>query len=84
MAPIFDFQCDKCKKIKEDLVKSDLSDSPVNCGCGGKYSKLMPNRFAFDIIGPGCYMNDYGKHAWKKRMGPEDQAKVLAGEKDPY
>ena len=29
-------------------------------------------------------MNEHGKHAWKKRMSLDDQAKVLTGEKNPY
>jgi hypothetical protein len=52
--------------------------------CGGELEKLFSVQGqSFDIVGY-CYMNEYGKHAWKKNLSPVDQAKVLSGDKDPY
>ena len=45
--------------------------------------KQFSKQFSFDIIGY-CYMNEYGKHAWKKNLSIAQQADVLTGKTDPY
>lgn len=45
---------------------------------------LAGNSIGIDFIGSGFYINDYGKHAWKRNLSQDDQAKVIAGNKDPY
>jgi len=83
--PLFDFFCKKCRYTKEYLVKLDVSDAPKKClKCGGKLVKQLPNRFSMDFIGPGFYINDYGKHNWKKGKSPSQIADVLNNKKDPY
>ncbi len=83
--PIFDFKCDKCRKVIEDLVKSDLSDAPKTCDCGGKYHKQIVDRFSMDFVGSGFYINDYGKHNWKKGKSADQISKILGDpKKGPY
>ena len=86
----FDFKCTECGFKDEYNTGFSVPKSmapPETCPkCGkGKMEKLYtPNtNGGFDILGY-CYMNEYGKHAWKKRMSATDQANVLMGTKDPY
>ncbi len=58
--------------------------APEKCPkCGGKIERGIKNS-GIDFVGPGFYINDYGKHAYKKRMSISEQADVLTGNKDPY
>ena len=86
--PTYDFKCEKCGHVFEEMfVKYDLSNAPKECP---KCKQPDPKRVTtaghggFDCIGPGFYMNDYGKHDWKKNLNKVEQAKVLAGDRDPY
>lgn len=85
--PIFDYTCNKCGYSEEIIVspsvKSVIPDKCPECSVGVMEKQFSVSGQSFDIIG-SCYMNDYGKHAWKKRMSVSDQARVLSGEKDPY
>jgi putative FmdB family regulatory protein len=89
--PINKYKCTECDFSDEYIESFSTSKEnwhPEACPeCGkGKLEKVfdMENSHGgFDIIG-SCYMNDYGKHAWKKRMSAEDAVKVLKDNKDPY
>lgn len=82
--PTYEYQCQKCNLEFEAFdVKYDRSNEPMECPeCQGSIKKMM-SAPSFDIIGY-CYMNEYGKHAWKKNMSQTNQGHVLAGNKDPY
>ena len=83
--PLYEFACTVCKYENEELVKQDLSDAPHFCPkCGAKLEKKFPNRFSMDFIGSGFYVNDYGKHNWKKGKSAGHIADVLNNKKDPY
>jgi len=90
--PINTYKCDKCGFSDEYIESFSVSEDckhPEKCPeCKkGKMEKVfdMANGHGgFDIVGPGCYLNDYGKHAWKKNLSKEDQIKVLKDNKDPY
>jgi len=90
--PCFDFKCDKCGAVMEFNTNKSLPASmkpPEDGICPkcheGKIEQLFsPTGISFDIVGEGCYMNDYGKHAWKKNLSVKEQAEVLSGERDPY
>ena len=83
--PLYDFECLECNKKTEELVKFDLSDVPTKCKfCGGVLKKLISNSFSMDFVGPGFYVNDYGKHNWKAGKSDSDIADVLNNKKDPY
>ena len=82
--PTYDYECKKCGLVFEAFnISYDLKNAPTECPeCNGEIIKLM-SAPAFDIIGY-CYMNEYGKHAWKKHMNKHEKAEVLRGVKDPY
>lgn len=93
--PMYDYKCDSCGFQDEYMVTS-------NAACGkepGKCPKCkkgeMKRQFSvgkslgIDFVGSGFYINDYGKHAWKKNLSDVDKAKVLSPDangqyKDPY
>ena len=89
--PTNTYKCPECD-FKEEYIES-FSTSKENwhpeicpkCNKGTleKVFDMTNSRGGFDIIG-SCYMNDYGKHAWKKNLGIEDQVKVLKENKNPY
>lgn len=89
--PINKYKCLECDFI-EEYVES-FSTSKENwhpeicpkCNKGNleKVFDMSDSHGGFDIIG-SCYLNDYGKHAWKKRMNKEDQVKVLKDNRSPY
>ena len=56
--PIYEYQCDSCSEITEDLQK--ISDPALReCPeCGGKLSKLMSLN-SFHLKGSGWYVTDY-------------------------
>lgn len=85
------YQCAECG-FKEEYIESfsvskDLwhPETCPKCNKGNmeKIFDMDDGKGGFDIIGE-CYMNRWGKHAWKSKMSLDDQAKVIAGEKDPY
>jgi putative FmdB family regulatory protein len=89
---IYDFRCDKCGHIGEYIISPSVKDEiPEKCPkCNdGNFVKQFPNSFAFDIVG-SCYMNDYGKHAWKKGKTDSQISDYLVPDKatgkykDPY
>jgi len=87
--PMFDFKCNKCgfKDEFQDGVNVPPSlkvpEKCPKCNEGLLEKQFSPGGQSFDIIG-SCYMNDYGKHAWKKNMNTVEKAAVLAGNKNPY
>ena len=90
--PIFDYKCGDCEFRDEYLVSLGTVDAkePKECPkCGGGMEKVSPLvckdcEVGLSLIGPGFFVNDYGKHAWKKNMNISDQAQVLTGDKAPY
>jgi predicted nucleic acid-binding Zn ribbon protein len=89
--PINHYKCNECD-FEEDYVESisvpkSMFHPEICPQCNtGKLEKVFDmnnGSGGFDIVGY-CYMNEYGKHNWKKNLNLSDQAKVLAGEKDPY
>ena len=93
--PLKDFKCNKCDFTDEYLIGATVKEGaePIDCPkCKeGKMEKIWSTgkSIGIDFVGPGFYINDYGKHAWKKRMNDEDLAKVLTPDhngnyKDPY
>jgi len=89
--PINTYACSECD-FKEEYVESfSISKDqwhPEECpkykkGTLEKVFDMTDSRGGFDIIG-SCYMNDHGKHAWKKRLSDEDKVKVLRDNKSPY
>jgi hypothetical protein len=89
--PINKYSCKKCGFEEEYVESISVSKEclhPENCPkCNeGKLEKIEDwtnSHGGFDIIG-SCYMNDHGKHAWKKKMNMDERVKVLTGEKTPY
>ena len=57
--PIYEFQCNKCLKIKELLI-TNHDPIPVKCACSGSYKKLISHS-SFVLKGTGWYATDYAK-----------------------
>ena len=64
--PIFEFQCDKCKKIIEKIVQSNSAneeeftvDEPCECG-NNTFNKIMSSS-SFHLKGSGWAASGYQK-----------------------
>jgi len=87
----FDYKCDKCNEIMEFFESSALPKSmkvPEDGVCPkckeGKLEKLF-NVSGIDFDpGKGSYSYEWGKHNWKRKLGPAKSAEVLMGARDPY
>jgi putative FmdB family regulatory protein len=57
--PIYEYQCNACGQISEELQK--FSDPPLTTcrHCQGKLSKLISHS-AFHLKGGGWYVSEYG------------------------
>lgn len=93
--PTYDYMCRVCSFVNEYCTNKSMPKSMQppedgkcpRCGAGDVANPAMEKQFSptgisFDVI--GGYDYQYGKKAWKKNMNTLDQAKVLAGEKNPY
>jgi putative FmdB family regulatory protein len=56
--PLYEYQCDSCKKVLEVMQK--FSDAPLDAcpECGGPVAKLM-SMSSFALKGSGWYTTDY-------------------------
>lgn len=83
--PTFDYKCCDCGKTVE--IITTIKKPPKKCEvCGGKMEKLFsPNEnIGIDFIGSGFYINDHGKHNWKKGKSDSEIADILNSDKSPY
>jgi len=86
-----DYLCPKCGFKKEYNNSFSLPEDfhpPKDLKCPKCNEGILERvcstqRQSFDIVG-WCYMNEYGKHAWKKNLPLTEQARVLTRERDPY
>ncbi|MBC7386679.1 MAG: zinc ribbon domain-containing protein [Cryobacterium sp.] len=69
--PMYEYRCENCEKISEELQK--FSDLPLTdcelCGTKGSLSKLI-SKSSFALKGTGWYTTDY-----KKSSAPSENAK---------
>ncbi len=87
--PLNDYKCIDCGHKDTELQNykdGELTPKITECPkCKSKqYNKLFPNSFSFDLIGPGFYINDHGKHNWKKGKSDTQISDVIGGDVDPY
>ena len=90
--PINAYKCSDCD-FKEEYIESfSVSKEqwhPEFCPkCQeGKLEKvfdLAGHSIAIDFVGPGFFINDYGKHNWRLGKTKEQISKVLANQATPY
>ncbi|TAK06554.1 MAG: zinc ribbon domain-containing protein [Candidatus Manganitrophaceae bacterium] len=64
--PIYEYECEKCKKQFEVLQK--LSDPPIaSCSsCGGNVHKIISSPSGLLFKGSGWYVTDYARKGAKK------------------
>ena len=77
--PIYEYQCDSCTAITEDLQR--FSDPPLEeCPeCGGVLSKLMSLN-SFHLKGSGWYVTDYtNKNSPRASESTDSIAKSASG-----
>jgi putative FmdB family regulatory protein len=80
--PIYEYQCQKCSKVTEELAK--FSDPPRRkCPhCGGKVEKLM-SLGSFHLKGSGWYVTDYkGKNSSTAETPKADKAEKTETKKE--
>jgi putative FmdB family regulatory protein len=77
--PIYEYQCDACGQISEEIQK--FSDPPLtSCRhCQGNLAKLISHS-AFHLKGGGWYVSEYGN---KKPNSATAAAEPAAPEKKP-
>lgn len=75
--PIYEYECQKCKKVHEKMQK--FSDPPLKkCPeCGSKVEKLM-SLSSFALKGEGWYTTDYKR---KKEEKPKKESSSEPKEK---
>jgi rubredoxin len=91
--PAYNYKCSDCDFLNEYNTNESLPKSlhpPEDMIC----PKCKTGKLEIDTVSsmtgisfdPGrfSYEYEYGKKAWKKNMSVSDQAKVLAGTKNPY
>jgi len=96
---IFDFKCSnaECQFIDEYIIGVSTPktlEPPKECPkCKqGIMEKQFSStsRVGFDLVGAGFYVNDYGKHNWKKGKSAQEISTYLTPDretgryKDPY
>ena len=93
MAGIADYKCDKCGFMDEYIDSISVAEKPPEIcpKCNeGKMEKQFGFNGGIDFVGPGFYINDHGKHNWKKGKTDAQIADCLAPDKvtgkykDPY
>lgn len=69
--PVYEYICDRCEKVTEEMQK--FSDAPLTdceaCGEKGKLRKLI-SRSSFALKGTGWYTTDYKKSSAPKAADP--------------
>lgn len=59
--PIFEYECEKCKKITEKYVMTNYENEYTICnGCGNKAKKIISNS-TFVLKGGGWFAEGYSK-----------------------
>jgi len=94
--PIFDFKCSKCgfqdEYIESFSVPKEMKAPKIcpKCNEGEMEKQFSSKNIGIDFIGSGFFINDYGKHNWKKGKTPDQIADYLVPDKttgrykDPY
>jgi len=60
--PIYEYECQKCRKITEIRHMVDCKVSRKHEGCGGIMKKIISQIGGFIFRGAGFYRNDYPKN----------------------
>lgn len=88
--PIYEYECEQCKKRVELLQR--LSDPPLEIcpSCGGKVHKMVSSPAGLVFKGTGWYVTDYAKKSGKsdstsspKGEGKSDSSTAGKGETTP-
>ena len=69
--PIYEYECEKCRKTIEVIQK--MSDKPLkkHDGCGGALTKLI-SAAGFQFKGTGWYVTDYARKETKSETKEKD------------
>lgn len=78
------FKCNTCDYSNEYCLNYEKPPKKCPQCKKGKIERQFTPTTAFDLIGAGFYINDYGKKAWKKNLTNEEASKVLTENKNPY
>ena len=69
--PIYEYRCDGCGKVFEEVQK--MSDPPLkkHTACGSKKVKKLISATSFQLKGEGWYVTDYKKKPADKEKPAE-------------
>jgi putative FmdB family regulatory protein len=85
----FDFKCTNCGFTDEYFegfsVNKELMHPEIcpKCNNGKMVKQFSVQGQSFDVVGGSSYHKG-GKKDWKHNNSPNEQAKILTGERDPY
>lgn len=63
--PIYEFECEKCGKVKEHYTSSHKGNGKLTCDCGGSLKKII-SQSSFILKGSGWYATDYANKGKKE------------------
>ena len=69
--PIYEYQCEDCRKTFETFQKIDDDAIPVCEFCQGNKVKKLLSPVGFVLKGSGFYSNDYPSESRKKAIASE-------------
>lgn len=72
--PIYEYECNSCKKVIEIMQKITSDPETVCPTCGGPLKKLV-SRTSFQLKGTGWYVSDYKNNKGNKSDGGSNPAK---------
>lgn len=74
--PIYEYECQKCNSVTEQLQRFSDPDLKKCPDCGGKTKKLMSLN-SFQLKGSGWYVTDYaGKNSSTQKGETPDKPKA--------
>ncbi len=75
--PIYEYECQKCNKITEEL--QSMSEDPLTTcsACNGELKKLISNS-SFQLKGGGWYADGYSSVKAEPKSTPKSDAKPAA------
>jgi len=78
--PTYEYECEKCHHLFEQVQK--MTDEPVKvCPvCGGKVKRLISGGGGFLLKGNGFYITDHRSESYKKRK-KEETGPIIKEEK---
>lgn len=73
--PLFDYKCEKCSHVHEELVSHNFEDIFVICPlCSSRCDRLFSRDTTFILVGHGWASEGYSSHEKKTQHGTSGEA----------